>query len=161
MGLITRVLSFIRGESFSESRVDPGGGDAFRADHFSSCGDDAQPISGDYAATVSVQRTGGQVAVGYVDIGNARKARPGEKRSYARAAGGNQVSEIWLRNDGTVMITSNSDVNINGVTISSTGVVTVPESLIVKGDEVADHNHAAGDLLDSGGRPCSGNTADL
>ena len=161
MGLITRVLSFVRGESFSETRVDPGGGDAITADHFSSLGDDAQPLAGDYAATIPVQRTGGQVAVGYVDIENARKAQPGEKRSYARGSSGGQVSEVWLRNDGTVMITSNGNVNINGVTIDPAGNMVVPTSLMVDGDEVANHNHEAGDLLDSGNRPCSGNTADL
>ena len=159
--MITRVLNFLRGDQFSETRVDPGGGAAFTADHFSSSGDDAHPLADDYAVTVPVQRTGGQSVVGYVDIQNARKSLPGEKRSYARGSNGGQVSEVWLRNDGTVMITSSGTVNINGVIIDPSGNVIVPNSLIVDGDEVAQHNHDAGDLLDSGNRPCSGNTAEL
>ena len=170
MGLITRLLSFARRDNHSESTVDPGGGAVLSGEHFSDPGDDSQPLAGDYAVTVSVQRSGGEVCTGYIDTRNAQTAGPGEKRLYSRSAGGSQVAEVWLRNEGTVRVTNGSGslilspdgtVNINGVTISPTGVVTVPQSLIVAGDEVASHVHAAGGLRDSGNGPCSGNTASL
>ena len=170
MGLMTRLLSFVRRDTHSEATVDPGGGAILTAEHFAGAGDDAQPLPNDYAITVSVQRSGGQVAVGYVDMSNAQTAMPGEKRLYSRSTAGGQVAEVWLRNEGTVRISNgsgtltlmpNGTINLNGVTIDAAGNVIVPDSLVVRGDEVADHTHAAGGLRDSRGGACSGNTEAL
>ncbi len=170
MGLIARLVSFTRRMTHSESLVDPGGGATVTSEHFSSPGDDSQPLPGDYVATVSNQRTGGQSAVGYVDQLSRKSANPGEKRIYGRNAEGAEVNQVWLRRDGSIQISNaagsltmaaDGSLNLNGVTIGSTGVVSVPDSLLLKGAEVAGHGHGAGDLLDSGGDPCTGNTADL
>ena len=170
MGLLTRLLSFARTDNYSEATLDPGGGALLIGEHFSAPGDDSHPLPNDYAVTVSVQRTGGQVAVGYVDLQNAQTAAPGDKRLYSRSTAGAQVAEVWLRNTGAVTVRNGSGsialapdgtVTINGVTITPAGVVTVPASLIVDGVEVANHVHAAGGLRDSGGGACSGSTEAL
>ena len=170
MGLLTRLLSFSRRSEYSVGVVDSGGQNNFTAEHFSDPGDDSQPLPDDYVVTVGVQRSGGQVAAGYVDLKNLQTAGPGEKRIYARDSTGAAINQVWLQSSGDIRInngsglivmSANGTVNINGVTISAAGVVTVPDSLRVAGDEVAQHIHPAGDLLDSGGRPCSGNSGPI
>ena len=144
MGLINRVLSFFHAGQQSETTVDPGGGASFKAPHFSDPGDDSATLPDDYALTVDTQGTGAQAAVGYVDTSNARKSQPGDKRIYARASSGSQVSEVWLKNDGSIAIVSSGSININGVTIAPDGSMVVPMSLVVNGIELATHTHAPG-----------------
>lgn len=103
MGL-GEVKTFERGAdpAAAEVVVDEGGGELVRADHVEPAGDDSQPLPGDKAVTVDAPGAGGQQAVAYYDAKNAGKAGPGEKRIYARDAGGNVVASWWLKSDGSV-----------------------------------------------------------
>lgn len=107
MGKLAKLLSFVRtvrrGANVSDSKVDPGGGENITSEHFAPVGDDSHPLPGDYVVAVDVQRTGVTAAVGYLDPANAQKTQPGGKRIYSRDADGNQVAEVWLKNDGTII----------------------------------------------------------
>lgn len=138
MGRITRLLSFVRtvanGAQVSDVKVDPGGGANITAQHFSAPGDDAHPLATDYAATIDVQRTGSEAAVGYVDPLNEPKAQAGDKRIYARdASTGAVIVEVWLQNNGTGTL---SNDNGSVVLLPDGGsVVTTPSGTFeVKAD---------------------------
>lgn len=107
MGLIGRILSFVRaqrnGAQISDVKTDPGGGPNVTAEHFAPAGDDAHPLPGDYVYGSPSPQHGRYAAVGYVDPANQSKAQPGEKRLYARNADGQQVGEVWLKADGTIV----------------------------------------------------------
>jgi len=122
MGL-NKLLSFVRtlrnGAKLSEVKLNPGGGPNITAEHFSAPGDDSYPLPGDYVVSVSVQRSGGSAAVGYLDPKNDQKATAGDKRIYARNAAGESIVELWLKNDGTAVLE-----NINGTfTLSPDGSI--------------------------------------
>ena len=160
MGRIARLLSFVRSTAdqskVSDVKVDPGGGANVTAQHFAPAGDDAHPLPGDYAATVSAQRSGSEVAIGYLDPKSGQKAQPGDKRIYARnPEDGSTVVEVWLKNDGTATVYnaeasvevspggsikgSNSagsfelqaggNFVVNGVTIDTAGNITSPATI--------------------------------
>lgn len=107
MGLIGRILSFVRaqrnGAQISDVKTDPGGGPNVTAEHFAPAGDDAHPLPGDYVYGSPSPQRGRYAALGYVDTANQSKAQPGEKRVYARNADGQQVGEVWLKADGTIV----------------------------------------------------------
>lgn len=159
MGWVGRLVAFTRrGEGVSDATTDTGGGVQTAAQHFSAPGDDGAPLPGDYLALVAQQGTGRTSAVGYVDPLNAQTAEPGEKRIYARDPDGVQVSELWMKGDGTLVWTNgpgslffaaDGTATLNGVIISPEGAMKVPDSLKVNDIEVADHDHAQEN--DSGG----------
>ncbi len=131
MGLIGRVLSFSRvtdenGSKLDEVEFDPGGGPNLTGNHFSSPGDDSQPLPDDYLATVPGPRSGGRDAVGYMDVKNEGVAGPGEKRIYARSVGGTIVAEVYLKSDGSVIIKN----DLGGVMLFSTGDILANNVLI-------------------------------
>lgn len=107
MGLIGRILSFVRAErngaQISDVKTDPGGGPNVTLEHFAPAGDDTHPLPGDYVYGAPSPQRGRYAAVGYVDPANQSKAQPGEKRTYARNADGEQVGEVWLKADGTIV----------------------------------------------------------
>lgn len=125
MGLISKLLSFSRTTKHdaqaSEATADPGGGALLTCEHFADPGDDSHPVPGDYPLLVEVPRTGGAVAVGYLDPKNAQKAAQGEKRIYARDANGDTVVEMWLKADGTAVV-SNS---LGSITLKPDGETEV------------------------------------
>ena len=173
MGRIATILSFVRavanGAKVSDVKVDPGGGAIITAQHFSAPGDDSHPLTTDYVATLDVERTGSEAAVGYVDPLNTPKALEGDKRIYARdPSDGSVIVEVWLKNDGTALTANDNgsfelspdgsikgsndngsfelqaggNFVVNGVTIDINGNVTVPTSLMLGGKEIAGHTHA-------------------
>jgi len=157
MGRITKLLSFLRtsknGAKYSETKINKTAGDNITTEHFSDIGDDSFPLANDYVAIVEIPRTGGSIAVGYIDPKNAQKSNAGDKRIYSRDSNGNEIAQIWLKNDGTIIsenskskieqlpngniISENTNskieqldsgiININGtdVTISATSKFTV------------------------------------
>ena len=142
MGRIARVLDYIKttinGANTSRTVVDLSAGANITADQFSSAGDDSAPVNSDYAITVSIQRTGGAVVVGYLDPKNPKVSNKGERRLLGRSQEGDKVSEIYLKNDGTITlfndsaqttISPNGDIigsNNNGsYEVNSGGVVTL------------------------------------
>lgn len=145
MGMIARLKQWVRtsrnGAQISEAKLDPGGGALLLSESFSAPGEDSQPLDTDYLAIMRVQGTGRAVVVGTLDPKNADQSGPGERRLYSRDSGGNVVSSIWLKADGSIALESTGDITINGVTISATGQVTVPSSLKVGGKELNNHDH--------------------
>lgn len=146
MGRVGRVLSFVRSlrgtAKLSDVKVNRGGGDNRTAEHFSAPGDDSVPLPGDYAALLPQSGTGRDSVVGYLDPDNGQTATAGERRSYARdPSSGEVVSTVHQHSDGTVTITSNGNVNINGVIIKPNGDMVVPDSLVLNGKELDGHTH--------------------
>jgi hypothetical protein len=73
--------------------------------------------------------------LGFTDTKNAGVAERGEKRLYSRDASGAPVAAVWLKSDGSILITNSSgsflmaasgDVIINGVTIKANGDIDAP-----------------------------------
>ncbi len=115
-------------------KCDPGG-DTITAEHFSDPGDDSQPLRGDFVALSDSSGSGCEAAVGFADVKNQGKAKPGEKRIYARDASGAVKVELWLKGDGSLVIdngsgqvelASSGDVTINGVVIDASGNIQAP-----------------------------------
>lgn len=156
MGRIAIILSFVRslaGEAkVSDVKVDPGGGANITAQHFAPAGDDAHPLPDDYAATVPVQRTGSEVAVGYIDPKNEQKAQPGDKRIYARdPEDGRTVVEIWLKSTGEA-----TTANENGSAVLSPdggSTLTTPEATFHASEDgsIKGNNSAGSFELQAGG----------
>lgn len=158
MGRVAALLEFVRAVrgtvKVSDVKVDYGGGDIRTPEHFADPGDDSFPLPTDYVATTSQDGTGRESAVGWIDPLNLQKSTAGDKRIYARDADtGAQVAEVWLKNDGTVWLANalgsvilqpDGTVNINGVTITKTGVVDIPDSLTLNDLEIDGHVHAQG-----------------
>ena len=129
MGRIARLISFVRATAgnakTSDVKVDSGGGDNRTAQHFSAPGDDSFPLPGDYVQLDSQAGTGRDSATGYLDPDNEQKANAGDKRIYARDANtGDEVVEVWLKNDGTAEVRNDEGVIIlspNGTISASNG----------------------------------------
>ena len=113
MGLISKLLSYTRigdrnGAKVSDVKHDPGGGANQTGEHFQAANGDSVPLPGDYILTVNVQRTGGQVVVGFIDPKQEQTAGPGENRQYARNASGEQVVQLHLKADGSAILSNDN-----------------------------------------------------
>lgn len=135
MGLISRLLSFVRTEEgdahVSDAKVDPGGGANVTAHHFACPGDDSHPLPGDYVATSSSPGSGNEHVTGYIDPGNEPQAAAGEKRVYARDGDGAVTAVVWLKNDGTVVIESPAGTPL--LQVESDGTVRLGSASANKG----------------------------
>jgi hypothetical protein len=163
MGLIALVLNLARKlQGFAQVddvKTDIGSQTTITAEHYSAPGDDSNPLPQDYCALVDLPRVNGYCSVGYLDPKNANISAPGEKRIYARDSSGNVVSDIHLKNDGSVVI-DNGTVSMsmdatglfrvdNGAgffELTAAGVfnassITAP-SIIVNGKELDGHLHS-------------------
>jgi hypothetical protein len=124
MGLISKILSYTRiadrfGAKVSDVKHDPGGGANQTGEHFQGANEDSVPLPGDYLVTINVQRTGGEVVVGFIDPKQQQTAEPGEHRQYARDASGVGVVQLHLKKDGSAILS-----NANGSTeLKQTGEV--------------------------------------
>lgn len=76
--------------------LDAGGGELLTIEHVDSCGEDAPPLAGDYAAIGESTGQGAVRSAGYTDAKNAGKALGGEKRIFARDPSGAVVAELWM-----------------------------------------------------------------
>lgn len=186
MGLIAKVLSYTRiadrfGAKVSDVKHDPGGGANETGEHFQAANQDAVPLPGDYLLTVSVQRTGGEVVVGFIDPKQEQTAEPGEYRAYARDADGVQVVQLHLKKDGTAVLnnaeatvemkpsgevnTQNASgfyrlqddgtVNINGATIDPAGNIETPTN-ITSGGTVSAPTVAGSSSVTAAGKELAG-----
>lgn len=168
MGRIARLLSFARvmrrGAVISDAKCDPGGGANVTAEHFAPPGDDSHPLPGDYVALIAASGNGRETAAGYLDTINAPVASPGEKRMYARDGGGASVVSLWLKADGSALLSNgggyielkaSGDVHINGAVIDTAGNITSPADITCEnltanvssraaGKELAGHIHTSG-----------------
>lgn len=142
MGSVAEVLSFTRTSDDSGQGADVhgdlGGGDLVTAQHFADCGDDSQPFPGDFVATNEAPGHGNEQVTGYIDPLVTQEAGPGEKRIYSRSAPGVVAAVIWLKADGTVVVTNelgaiemapDGDVTINGVVIDVAGNISTPGTI--------------------------------
>jgi hypothetical protein len=171
MGLVAKILQFTRkiknGAKVTDVTVNDYGSANITAAHFSSAGDDSYPLNTDYAFLVDSAQNGRKVALGYIDPINDPVTNYGEKRIYGRTTGGEVSAEVLLKNNGQIdikndlisavfnqdgsltvnngsgslIMLSNGDVNINGVVISSSGDVSMPNSLVLDGKEINGHDH--------------------
>lgn len=145
MGL-NRLLAFTKtlrnGAKVSDVKVDSGGGPNVTAEHFSSPGDDSQPLTSDYVITVPTQKSGGMAAVGYLDPKSDQKANAGDKRIYSRNATGVAMVELWLKNDGSAVLTNalgsiqllaNGSIDLNGVVIDPSGSISTSGTMAAAG----------------------------
>ena len=131
MGRIGVLLSFSRVErnsaKISDVKIDPGGGPNITAEHFAPAGDDSYPLTTDYVVTNEIPRTGGETVVGYVDPINTPKANEGDKRIYARDPNnGTPVNEVWLKNDGSVLISNDNGSVL--LRVDGGSIITTPNS---------------------------------
>jgi len=108
LGFLGRVKQFVRsvlnGEFYPDVQTDTGGKYNITSKLFQPAGDDCAPLPEDLAVTVETQKTGSLAAVGFIDPNNEGIALPGESRRYARDSGGVIQSQIFQRNDGTIII---------------------------------------------------------
>lgn len=148
MGRIAEILSFthklIGGVNTSDVKINPDGGSNITVPHFSAPGDDSVPLTTDSVVTTEIQGTGNEAAVGYVDSKNTPKALQGEKRIYSRDAGGAEVAEVWLKNDGTI-VASNAGGSIN---LNPDGTLNINASTSV--NVVAPAINFTGDVIVTG-----------
>ena len=159
LGRIARVLSFLRternGAKLSDVKLDPGGGSNVTGPHFADPGDDSHPLPEDYAATVSTQRSGAQVPVGYADTVNTPKAEAGEKRIYGRnASTGEAVNEVWLKADGSVLVANangsfelKADGSIKGLNTAGSFELESGGDFVVNGAKIT----AVGEIINAVG----------
>lgn len=158
MGRLAKVLDFLRivrnGDNYTNVSGDPGGGANITSNHYSSPGDDSNPLKNDLHYIGSIEKTGKGVVLGYLDVNNVQITLPGEKRIYARNdVNGLKICDIWLKNDGSIAIMNdngiielkvNGDIDMNGSTFKTNGVIEA-NSLILNGKEIDGHNHNQGD----------------
>jgi hypothetical protein len=128
-GVLGDVVEFLRsvigGKQAPEAKVDRGGGDAITAYHFASPGDDSQPLPGDVAYLAPDDGTGTAHILGYQDPETTPVAEAGEKRIYARSGPGTLACEVWLKADGSVVISN----DVGSVTLGPGGTLRAENSL--------------------------------
>ena len=162
MGRLAKVMAIVRavrnGGNVIDITANIGGNFNVTELHTSAPGDDSPPLPGDYVALLEVVGSGQGLAVGYMDPLNVGIADPGEKRIYSRDSSGVVTAFIHLSDDGGILMINASgimsmaaggDVTINGVTIDTSGNVTLPgggslsaDSVVADGKELAGHTHA-------------------
>lgn len=110
MGFLATVLEFLRssdqGTPTPEAKCDRGGDDTVTGFHFAPPGVDSAPLPGDVAYLGDDLGTGNAQILGYQDTQNAGVAAGGELRTYARAGDGSIVAEIWIKADGSILVSS-------------------------------------------------------
>jgi hypothetical protein len=112
VGFLATVKEFLRsvvdGAEAPEVKADRGGDDTITGYHFQPPGTDAQPLPGDVVYLGDDQGAGNAQALGYQDPANVGLAGPGEHRLYARAEDGTVVAQLWLKADGTVVLSNDA-----------------------------------------------------
>jgi hypothetical protein len=146
MGSLGNVVEFLRsvvaGAQAPTVKVDRGGNDSVGGGHFSAPGDDSPPLSGDLAYLGSDQGAGAVQMLGYQDPLTAPKAAAGEKRIYARSGPGVVACEVWLKADGTVLVSN----GLGGIELAPDGSVTFTTSLGTFGADSHSHPSPFGPL---------------
>lgn len=132
MNYIAKLLSFVRvvknGANVSDVKIDTGGGNNNTVEHFAPPGDDSFPLPDDYVLAADVPRGGSKAAVGYIDPVNTPVALEGDKRTYARdPATGAPVNQVWLKNDGSVLISNDNGSVL--LQVDGGSLVTTPNGI--------------------------------
>lgn len=138
MGIIGIIKSWLPGNRIAQ--VELRGEETATVENWPAPGDDSQPQAGDPVLLVSLPDRGRRVIVASADLKNEPKAKPGEKRIYSRKPGHEVAIELWLKENGEAIMTNglgsfrmlvDGSVNINGVVISKTGIITLPNGVVV------------------------------
>lgn len=111
MGIIGKLLSFTRTTRDNAKQADvkiATSGDTLTAQYVQGAGDDAVPLPGDYPLCVRIERAGRIVVVGFVEPDATQTAQAGERRMYSRNASREEMAEVWIKNDGTVLVSNAS-----------------------------------------------------
>jgi hypothetical protein len=158
MGRIGKILSFLRvnkkSAKVSEVKINQSGGNNITCEHFEDAGSDSFPLYTDYAAILGIDRSGGLVAVGYLDPLTEKKAQIGEKRIYARRIDGSVICEIHLKNNGEVEIKNDignfkllesGEFNINGARITTDGDIVTASGVSLDKHYHTQDNDSDGD----------------
>ena len=139
--------------------VNFGGDDTTAAEFFEPSGQDAPPLKGDAASLYDSTESGSSAVVGFNDPKNPGKALPGERREYARAEDGSEVSEIWLKRDGSGEITglksgwkilmgTDGSISLNGFVIDKDGNAKTPGEVTAMSEsapvKLSSHLHPTG-----------------
>lgn len=110
MGFLASVVEFLRsnveGVPTPEAKCDRGGNDTVTGYQFAPAGSDAQPLPGDVAYLGDDAGAGNAQILGYQDPKNAGLAGPGECRLYARASDGTIRAQVWLKADGSILLSN-------------------------------------------------------
>lgn len=145
-------------------KCDPSGGANLTAEHFNPPGEDSLPLPGDIAALTEGAGSGGAAVAGYIDPKNEGKAANGEKRLYARDAGGAVKVELWFKGDGSLVATNGAGtwelkpdgalevvapkIVLNGVEIDDAGNLKAPGEVTAMalgpGVKLSTHLHPTG-----------------
>ena len=156
MGWVARVFSFARLTRRQDAKVpvvkgNPGAGANATMEHFSAAGDDSPPLDGDYVAAMDIPRSGGKVAVGSLDPRTAGISLPGEKRIFARSPDGTQVSQIYMLQDGNILIQN----DVGSILITPAGIVVINETLTIDtvGNVITPGTMTASAFIGGGGAP--------
>lgn len=152
MGRIGRAVQFNgrarKGAKLRELLLSADGGNNITTEHFSSSGDDSFPLVGDYAIAIKIPRSGGEVTVGYIDPKNLHKSNSGDKRIYSRNSSGDEVADLWIKNDGSISgrnaagffeLLSSGEFIANGARIPVDGDVITSDGVSLR-----NHNHNQG-----------------
>lgn len=107
--------------------------------HFADVGDDSFPHPDDSFVVVPVQQSGRRVPVGWNDNKNPKKSTVCEKRIYGRDANGDQVNELWLRNNGDIEL-RNDLLDIIGLADGSANIFNDSGFIVLEPDGTVDLN---------------------
>lgn len=111
MGFLAEVKSFARrteaGAHVAEAKVAiDDGADTLTALALSAPGDDAPPLPGDLAYLGDDAGAGAAQIVGYQDPATPPVAAAGERRIYSRSGPGAVAAEVWLKGDGSLVLSN-------------------------------------------------------
>jgi len=142
MGGVAKILSQMIKGVLRKGVCDKGYTAKVTAEQFGPAGDDSAPMAGDTVAIMEIGENGRSIIVGSIDVVNVPKAAAGEKRFYSRGALSVPMAEIWLKKDGTVVISNlagkvelsatgglKASNNLGAIDLQSTGGVTVSNTL--------------------------------
>ena len=131
-----------QGAKIDKVMLDMGGGinNHIEGKFYTTLGDDSNPLPLDYGVLTPTNKDGGGsgLVTGFLDIISDKKAEPGEKRIYARDSTGQPVAEIYLKKDGSLLISNgsgnvdllaNGNINLNGVVIDTSGNISNATSI--------------------------------
>ncbi len=126
MGRVGTILDIEQksseGVNTTNVKLDIGGGENITAPQAAPAGIDCTPLETDTAVTSSSPGNSGQNVVGYIDPDNASKGDG--VYLYARTPDGSPVADIWLKSDGSIVVTtSGASIEIasaGGITMSNT-----------------------------------------
>lgn len=169
MGLIGRVLNWVTASGRSvpgrQVLVALGARERLTADVYPPLNTDVQGLPGDLPYCASGTGTGRRVALGWLEQVAQQFAEPGELRTYGRNDEGVTVCEVWLKNDGTLLLNNsmcsfeltpngtitgsnnagsftlqtNGDLNANGARMTVDGDVVTSD-----GKSLRNHTHTQG-----------------